>query len=160
MSLRLMSVTFNRCHRWQTLVSSDSEGTSPPSASSSRPLFRYFSVGKRVHKQEMCAPNPEMLLEKSLLNPQINWLSFQKRRQRLSTAQGVVWIEAGESSVVRKMDKFLFVGLGFTRNAAVHCFYVRIKGGEVTLIALHVDDLLIACAKKRRPEMQLRKRYP
>jgi Reverse transcriptase (RNA-dependent DNA polymerase) len=43
-----------------------------------------------------------------------------------------------------KMDTFLCVALGFTRNAADHCFYVRIKGGKITLIALYVDHLLIA----------------
>jgi hypothetical protein len=47
-----------------------------------------------------------------------------------------------------KMDTFLCDELGFTRNAADHCFYVRIKGGQITLIALNVDDLLIACADK------------
>jgi Reverse transcriptase (RNA-dependent DNA polymerase) len=47
-----------------------------------------------------------------------------------------------------KMYTFLCEGLGFTRNAADHCFYVRIKGGQITLIALYVDDLLIACADK------------
>jgi hypothetical protein len=47
-----------------------------------------------------------------------------------------------------KMDTFLCEELGFTRNAADHCFNVRIKGGRITLIALYVDDLLIACADK------------
>jgi hypothetical protein len=44
-----------------------------------------------------------------------------------------------------KMDTFLCAVLGFTRNAADCCLYVRTKGGVISLIALYVDDLLIAC---------------
>jgi Reverse transcriptase (RNA-dependent DNA polymerase) len=47
-----------------------------------------------------------------------------------------------------KRDAFLSVELGFTRNAADHCSYVRIKGGKTKPIALYVYDLLIACADK------------
>jgi Reverse transcriptase (RNA-dependent DNA polymerase) len=47
-----------------------------------------------------------------------------------------------------KMDKFLCEDLGFIRNAADNCFYVQIKGGHIRLIALYVDDLLIACNDK------------
>jgi hypothetical protein len=47
-----------------------------------------------------------------------------------------------------KMDTFLCGELGFTRNAADHYFYVRIRGEQITLIALYVDDLLIACVDK------------
>jgi hypothetical protein len=42
------------------------------------------------------------------------------------------------------METFLCVKLGSTRNAADHCFYVRIKGGKITLIAFYNDNLLIA----------------
>jgi hypothetical protein len=59
-----------------------------------------------------------------------------------------VWIEASESPVVAKMDTFLCGELGFTRNSANHCFYVRIKGGQITLIALYVGDFLITSADK------------
>jgi hypothetical protein len=47
-----------------------------------------------------------------------------------------------------KMDTFLCGELGFTRNSADHCFYLWIKGGQITLIALYVDDWLIASADK------------
>jgi hypothetical protein len=47
-----------------------------------------------------------------------------------------------------KMGLFLCEELGFTRNAADHCFYVRMKRGQITLITLYLDDLLIACADK------------
>jgi Reverse transcriptase (RNA-dependent DNA polymerase) len=42
-------------------------------------------------------------------------------------------------------DAFLRDGLGLTRNAADDCLYVRIEGGATFLIALYVNDLLIAC---------------
>jgi Reverse transcriptase (RNA-dependent DNA polymerase) len=43
------------------------------------------------------------------------------------------------------MDAFLRDGLGLTRNAVDDCLYVRIEGAGTLLIALYVDDLLIAC---------------
>jgi hypothetical protein len=54
------------------------------------------------------------------------------------------------------MDTFLCEGLGFTRNAADQ--YMRIKGGQITLIALYVNNLLIACADKS-VWIQSRERY-
>jgi hypothetical protein len=50
--------------------------------------------------------------------------------------------------VVRENGHILVRRTRFIRNAADHCFYVWIKGGQITLIALHVDELLIACADK------------
>jgi hypothetical protein len=47
-----------------------------------------------------------------------------------------------------KMDTFLCDELGFYRTAADCCLYVRRKRGNISLIALYVDDLLIACSYK------------
>jgi hypothetical protein len=66
----------------------------------------------------------------------------------VSTAQALYGLKQANHQWNAKMDTFLCEGLGFTRNAADHCFYVRIKGGQITLIAHYVDDLLIACADK------------
>jgi Reverse transcriptase (RNA-dependent DNA polymerase) len=44
-----------------------------------------------------------------------------------------------------KIDGFLVGVLGFSRNVSDECFYVRIQGGIIAIIALYVDDLLIAC---------------
>jgi hypothetical protein len=35
--------------------------------------------------------------------------------------------------------------MAFSRNVSDECFYVRIQGGIIAIIALYVDDLLIAC---------------
>jgi hypothetical protein len=66
----------------------------------------------------------------------------------VSTAKALYGLKQANRQWYAKMDTFLCEGLGFTRNAADHCFYVRIKGGQITLIALYVDGLLIACADK------------
>jgi hypothetical protein len=50
------------------------------------------------------------------------------------------------------MDTFLCVELELNRNPADHYFYVRIKGGKITLIALYVKELLIACPDKTNLE--------
>jgi hypothetical protein len=44
-----------------------------------------------------------------------------------------------------KIDGFLVGALGFSRNVSDKCFYVRIQGGIIVIIALYIDDLLIAC---------------
>jgi hypothetical protein len=44
-----------------------------------------------------------------------------------------------------KMDGFLVGVLGFSRNVSDECFHVRVQGGIIAIIALYVDDLLIAC---------------
>jgi Reverse transcriptase (RNA-dependent DNA polymerase)/Integrase core domain/GAG-pre-integrase domain len=44
-----------------------------------------------------------------------------------------------------KIDGFLVGVLEFSRNVSDECFYVRIQGGIIAIIALYVDDLLIAC---------------
>ena len=44
-----------------------------------------------------------------------------------------------------KIDDFFIRTLGMERNPADDCVYVRRKGGHILIIALYVDDLLIAC---------------
>ena len=45
-----------------------------------------------------------------------------------------------------KIDDFFVNYLGMSRNAADDCVYVRRQGGQLLIIALYVDDLLIACS--------------
>jgi len=45
-----------------------------------------------------------------------------------------------------KIDDFFTKSLGMERSPADDCVYVRCKGGQVLVIALYVDDLLIACS--------------
>lgn len=45
-----------------------------------------------------------------------------------------------------KIDDFFVKHLGMERNPADDCIYVRRKGGHILIIALYVDDLLIACS--------------
>ena len=45
-----------------------------------------------------------------------------------------------------KIDDFFIRTLGMERNPADDCVYVRRKGGHILIIALYVDDLLIACS--------------
>ena len=45
-----------------------------------------------------------------------------------------------------KIDEFFMTTLGMTRNPADDCIYVRREGGHLLIIALYVDDLLIACS--------------
>ena len=47
-----------------------------------------------------------------------------------------------------KIDDFFVQTLGMERNPADDCVYVRRKGGHILIIALYVDDLLIACSNK------------
>ena len=47
-----------------------------------------------------------------------------------------------------KIDEFFIQTLGMQRNPADDCIYVRQKGGHILIIALYVDDLLIACSEK------------
>jgi Reverse transcriptase (RNA-dependent DNA polymerase) len=56
-----------------------------------------------------------------------------------------VWFEAGALPVACKIDGFLVGVLGFSRNVSDECFYVRIQGGMIAIIALYVAALLIAC---------------
>jgi Reverse transcriptase (RNA-dependent DNA polymerase) len=64
----------------------------------------------------------------------------------LQTCQIFVWFEAGASPRWHaRIDEFLVGALGFSRNVSDECFYVRIQGGIIAIIALYVDDLLIAC---------------
>jgi hypothetical protein len=44
-----------------------------------------------------------------------------------------------------KIDGFLVGVLGVSRSVSDECFYVRIQAGIIAIIALYVDDLLIAC---------------
>jgi Reverse transcriptase (RNA-dependent DNA polymerase)/gag-polypeptide of LTR copia-type/Integrase core domain/GAG-pre-integrase domain len=46
-----------------------------------------------------------------------------------------------------KIDGFLVEVLGFSRNMSDECVYVQIQGGIIAIIALYVDDWLIACNK-------------
>ena len=45
-----------------------------------------------------------------------------------------------------KIDDFFVRTLGMERNPADDCVYVRRQGGHILIIALYVDDLLIACS--------------
>ena len=47
-----------------------------------------------------------------------------------------------------KIDEFFIQDLGMERNPADECVYVRRKGGQILIIALYVDDILIACSSK------------
>ena len=47
-----------------------------------------------------------------------------------------------------KIDDFFVRVLGMERNPADDCVYVRRKGGHILIIAIYVDDLLIACSDK------------
>ena len=47
-----------------------------------------------------------------------------------------------------KIDDFFLRNLGMERNPADDCVYVRRKGGHILIIALYVDDLLIACSDR------------
>jgi hypothetical protein len=47
-----------------------------------------------------------------------------------------------------KIDDFFMRILGMERNPADDCVYVRRQGGQLLIIALYVDDLLIACSDK------------
>ena len=47
-----------------------------------------------------------------------------------------------------KIDDFFIRILGMKRNPADDCVYVRRKGGQILIIALYVDDILIACSSK------------
>jgi hypothetical protein len=47
-----------------------------------------------------------------------------------------------------KIDDFFVQTLGMQRNPADDCVYVRRKAGHLLIIALYVDDLLIACSDK------------
>ena len=47
-----------------------------------------------------------------------------------------------------KIDHFFVHTLRMERNPADDCVYVRRKGGQILIIALYVDDLLIACSDK------------
>jgi hypothetical protein len=44
-----------------------------------------------------------------------------------------------------KIDGFLVGVLGFSRDVSDKCCNVKIQGGNIAIIALYVDDLLIAC---------------
>jgi hypothetical protein len=44
-----------------------------------------------------------------------------------------------------KIDRLLVGVLGFSRYVPNECFYTRIQGGIIAIIALHVDGILIAC---------------
>ena len=46
-----------------------------------------------------------------------------------------------------KIDEFFVHTLGMDRNPADDCVYVRRQGGNILIIALYVDDLLIACSE-------------
>ena len=45
-----------------------------------------------------------------------------------------------------RIDEFFVHTLGMERNKADDCVYVRRQGGQILIIALYVDDLLIACS--------------
>ena len=45
-----------------------------------------------------------------------------------------------------KIDEFFVQTLGMKRNPADDCVYVRRQGGHILIIALYVDELLIACS--------------
>lgn len=47
-----------------------------------------------------------------------------------------------------KIDDFFIRDLGMESNPADECVYVRRKGGQILIIALYVDDILIACSSK------------
>lgn len=47
----------------------------------------------------------------------------------------------------KKMDDFLTKNLGLCRNLADDCIYTGCYDGVIVIIALYVDDLLIACSK-------------
>ena len=44
------------------------------------------------------------------------------------------------------MDEFLIRHLGLSRNPSDDCLYTGCHNGNVLIIALYVDDLLIACS--------------
>ena len=45
-----------------------------------------------------------------------------------------------------KIDDFFVRVMGMKRNPADDCVYIRRQGGQLLIIALYVDDLLIACS--------------
>jgi Reverse transcriptase (RNA-dependent DNA polymerase) len=74
----------------------------------------------------------------------------RKLRQRVSKMRKALYgLKQANRQWYAKMDKFMSKDLGFIQNAADNCFYVRIKGGKIRLIALYVDDMLIACNDRR-----------
>ena len=61
-----------------------------------------------------------------------------------------------------KMDEFLTQHLGLSRNPSDECLYTGCHNGNILIIALYVDDLLIACddsAKLNVVKTELGKRF-
>ena len=50
----------------------------------------------------------------------------------------------------KKMDEFLTCSLGLCRNIADECLYTGSSAGALVIIALYVDDLLIACSDQEK----------